>query len=271
MTNIQKRSVEGEFYARVFDAAKRLLLTEDPAEVANAAARIAQAFVDQMSSARDQDKQYWIACTGASIASAVQSSIKTNLYPGGVHAKVYVFPEGGRLQWRITHRGVIELCRRAGMKVSTFALGPNDRIEEANGRVVAFNMDLFNPPATIRDLRGVIVEWVDGRGEVERRLIAGSELAKRCEASKMKGGPWSKWPIEMAIKSAILYYAARGDLRGSEEIDAVIQVEAKEARREAAQLSRPGRSRLLGGPPVVEEQAEEPEVEYVEPHQDQSD
>ena len=124
---------------------------------------------------------------------------------------VWLVPRRGELQWMISHRGLMQLCRRAGYQLSAVTVGTADHIEVEFGEVTEHRAKVGCEPTGIDDLAGVIVSCrrLSDSCVLGRYWLPGSDIRKR---SKVRGaGPvWKDWPLEMAMKSAIKWACARG-------------------------------------------------------------
>jgi recombinational DNA repair protein RecT len=156
-------------------------------------------------------------CSPESIASAVALSALTGLMPGGAMPSVWLVPRAGELQWMISHRGLTQLCRRAGYQLSTCVVGHHDHIVVEFGEVTEHRAKIGSEPLTLDHIAGVIVSCrrlADG-AVLGRYWLPGADIRKRRNAKDYKGRPmasktWDKWPMEMAQKTAIKWACARG-------------------------------------------------------------
>ena len=237
-------------------AAMVALAQGDPERSEAAAARVALAF--QAAASGAPKPEAWRGLDPASIAACVGASIATDLYPGGAMAPVYLVPQGGQLQWRITHRGLCELARRDGYHLRAVPVGRADELEQSFG-LVTDHRQVGPRPSKLADLAGVIV--------VVRHMTTRDEMAffvdhetidARRRSSRMSGrGPWVDWPIEMAIKTSILYLAARGTLPISTGLRDVLEAERVTAAVvEAPEPTRRGKALITQQLDVEPEQAE---------------
>lgn len=147
----------------------------------------------------------------ASLAQCVAVSAATELYPGGPNPPCYIIPQGGRLNWRLSHRGVCILASRAGYHVQAVPVHVEDKIRVSFGQVTEH--EYSDDPISLDDLAGVIVV-VRRIGDPEplvRNWVSVKRILER--KRKTRTGPvWNNWPVEMAMKTAILYTAARGTM-----------------------------------------------------------
>jgi len=208
------------------------LIPGDPALVEASARRLASAFALAVRTAKNPSD--WQGVSVESIREAVRASHETGLYPGGPAPMVYLVPRNGQVSWSLTHRGVCELARRAGMTVRTWPVSRADEIEVEAGLVVRHVQSPDAWPTGLADLRGVIVE-VDGI----RHWAPAAMIGQRAKA-KGAGPVWSSWPIEMAQKTAILWLMRRGVLPAvaglEHEAPEAVEVVAEGPRRGLAEL-----------------------------------
>lgn len=233
----------------------------NPEKAKAAATRIALQFADSVASARRPEA--WKDLSPASIASAVGASMATDLYPGGPMPTVYLIPKAGQLQWRITHRGLCELCRREGYHVRTVAVGREDELEQSLGLVTHHRPADDTIPRRLEDLRGIVVAVRGPDGAELAYYVPRALIEERRAKSDMPNkGPWRDWPIEMAQKTAILYCAARGYLPISSSMQAAMTADPIEVEAVADERPRRGREipRYDQAPEVVEPELE-PELD----------
>ena len=183
---------------------------EDRAKTA--AGRISIAIASARAGARNaSDFDRAAAQSPASLAQCVAVSAATELYPGGPNPPCYIIPQGGRLNWRLSHRGVCILASRAGYHVQAVPVHVDDPLIVAFGQVT--DHEYRDDPMTLEELAGVIVV-VRRIGDPEplvRNWVSIKRILER--KRKTRTGPvWNSWPVEMAMKTAILYSAARGTM-----------------------------------------------------------
>lgn len=258
---MSKTDIARDIQSRASKAAAVALSDLNPEAAKAAAARVGLAFAAAMSASPKPEA--WANLDPASIATAVGASVSTDLYPGGPMPPVYLVPQGGALQWRITHRGLCELCRREGYDVRAVPIGLGDKVRQSFGLVVEHEQSNDPPPRTLEELFGIIVVVRGPRGSELAYLVHRQLIEDRRKVSPAKDrGPWRDWPIEMAQKTAILYLAARGSLPVSTSMRAAFEADPIEVQ---AIAEKPKRGRelpdySLSTPPKVEE----PEREHIE-------
>jgi recombinational DNA repair protein RecT len=267
MSNDNQMTPARQVYATAHRAALVALASGDPERAKAAASRVALAF--QAAASSSPQPAAWANLDPASIAACVGASITTDLYPGGAMPPVYLVPQGGQLQWRITHRGLCELARREGYHLRTVPVGRADELRESFGLVVE-HVAAGPRPQRLADLAGmIVVERHRATGDEMAFFVPGEVIDQRRRKSKMGDrGPWSEWPIEMAAKTAILYLGARGALSISTGMRAALEAEPVEARAEIADRSESRRGKAAlpdysATPPTDADRVEEPE--YADP------
>ena len=184
-----------------------------------ATGRIAASLAASAAAARDPSDFY--DCTPQSVATVVAVSALTGIMPStGGTALAYAVPrrprrnEKPQLQYMLSHRGINALARRSGQTMLAIPVSKRDQIEVVDsGEVVILNRDIDNPPNDYDDLRGVVVvvkEIASGRVTFSG-FVAKTVIDKR-RAMSLSGdrGPWGKWAVEMASKTAMHYAVGRG-------------------------------------------------------------
>lgn len=180
---------------------------------AMAASRVAMAFRQAAATAKDPSALY--RCSGESIGACVAMSAGTGLMPGGAFAQVYLVPKGGTLGWWITHRGIIELARRAGYQIRATPVYHGEAFEfgeDEGGLRIAHtpDIDATHKPETLRGVLVRVYETATHR-QIDALFVNRAEIEKRRMKSQMRdSGPWADWYVEMAIKTAVKYAAGRG-------------------------------------------------------------
>lgn len=211
MTNLQRRNnAPPTLRRRVQHMAGSMLVDLVGEERATeAAARVGMAFAAAHRAARHpRDIE---RCSPESIASAVALSALTGLMPGGPMPSVWLVPRSGELQWMISHRGLTQLCRRAGYQLSTCVVGHHDHIVVEYGEVTEHRAAIGSEPLTIDHIAGVIVSCrrLSDGAVLGRYWLPGADVRKRA-AARGAGPVWKSWPLEMAQKTAIKWACARG-------------------------------------------------------------
>lgn len=178
-----------------------------------AAARVAVAFRAATAAAKDPSSLY--KCSPESVASCMALSAMTQIMPGGPYPGCYLVPKAGALGWWISARGIKTLAQRAGQTIHTFPYFTFDAVD----------IDEFEQTMRLdkgegdRDdyskLMGIVVLVRDATTGAKRAMvnITREQIEKRRKKSTQPNGDsWRDWPMEMALKTAIKYAAARGDV-----------------------------------------------------------
>lgn len=190
-----------------------------------ATGRISAALAASAASARDPSDFY--ECTPESVGTVIAVSALTGIMPAtGATALAYAIPRRARrgekpqLQYNLSHRGINALARRCGQTVLAVPISDRDGIDVTDsGEVVILHRDIDRPPTSYEDCRGVAVivkELATGRvtftGFVPKAVIeprrAMSDSWKNERARSYS--PWTNWPVEMMMKTAIHYAVGRG-------------------------------------------------------------
>lgn len=207
-----------EFFAREVqrEAVAQVAKMMEGPEGKKAANAITMAFVSAIASAK-KPQAYADAATNRpdSIAACISLSMRTKLYPGGPNPDVYLVPQSGELQWRVTHRGIAKTLAREGFHVMAVPVGNADTVRVSMGEVVEHVQHLTDSPQSLNELLGVcvVVRRMGDSAVLARLWTSVSVIDARRKSSRMSNyGPWVDWPIEMAQKTAILYHAARGHI-----------------------------------------------------------
>ena len=190
-----------------------------------ATGRIAAALAASAASARNPQDFY--DCTPPSVATVVALSALTGIMPStGATALAYAIPRRARrgeepqLQYQLSHRGINALARRCGQTVIAVPISNRDEVDvDDSGELVVLNRDFDNPPMSWDDLRGVqilVKELGSGRvtfsGFVPRAVIEPRRAMSDSWSNERARpySPWTKWPVEMAMKTAMHYAVGRG-------------------------------------------------------------
>lgn len=187
----------------------------DSTKAAEAATRVALAFDAARSAAKDPGK--FDHCDDESKALCVADALITGLMPGGPNAEAWLIPRGSKLTFMPSHRGLCKLAIQAGYVVSAVPVHQNDIIDIEVGEVVRHVTDPRRYPTSLDHLLGVIVRVkhadsgsVLGDYWCPHDVIETRRTAKDFRGRKMTGLTWDKWPVEMAMKTAIRWAMARG-------------------------------------------------------------
>jgi recombination protein RecT len=164
------------------------------------------------------------------VAQCIALSAMTNLMPGGPFPEVYINfrhqknPQTGRwdlpgVQWTISYRGMMTLVGRAGYDIEPYTVHDCDDF----GYSLGMNPDLQHVPGDGEHTwdtltHAYVVVWPKGGGRTKFRVIDKAAIEERRARSdsyrrfKRDGTkcPWSDWPVEQAMKTAIRYAVQRG-------------------------------------------------------------
>jgi recombinational DNA repair protein RecT len=222
--------------------------------------------------ARAKDRSAWDRVTPQSVIAAIQWCARHNLHPGASPPVMYLVPQSGELQARITHVGYAVLAARAGVRLRSIPVAVGDHIEVEFGLAVAHRpADLEKEPQRMEDLMGVIVcvDYRDRCGEV-RLWVPRSVIETARNASRSRGGPWQTHPVPMARAAAIRAAARRGDYT----VEGMVIPEEPEVIEATAAPSRPAsalaaaEARMLEGPAELWDAPEALEAAAREPAQE---
>ena len=147
------------------------------------------------------------------------------------------------VQWSASHRGLIQLASRSGYGVKAVSVHAEDE----------FDLDLsaIRPPKhrpgavrTWDNLMGCYVvifrldtgsfvgwEWID-RAQIEARREQSDAWRRGQKQNSQeweRSSPWYKWPVEMALKTAIKWAAARGVLPTDDALGRAMEMDAEDA------------------------------------------
>lgn len=215
-------SVPREWRNKVSNIASSLLTSWVGEERSKeAVGRTAAALSASAASAKDPRDFY--SCTPESIGTVIAVSALTGIMPStGAAALAYAVPQRPRaneppaLQYMLSHRGLNALAARCDKTMIAVPIGHDDEIEvQEDNEVKIIKRDVDNPPATIEELRGVvlIVKSVSSGTIITKQFVPKSTILKRKQVSRSASSsysPWATWPIEMAMKTAMHYAVSRG-------------------------------------------------------------
>lgn len=177
-------------------------------------AMFAAAFQAAASGAKDGGEALYRTAPD-SVAMALVNSIITGIMPGGPSPGCYILPKDGRCQWWLNHRGMIQLARQSGMRVSVRRCYEGDVVdvwEGTNGLEIRLPVPRRDAPESYADLLEVVVIVRDEAGRLVgvERVSKHQIEARRRKSMMANAGPWKDWPLEMADKTAIKYAVNRG-------------------------------------------------------------
>ena len=216
-----------------------------------ASARFGMAMGAVRAGMKDRSREYFDKCCqdSLSLAQAIATSIETDLFPGGPHPPCYLIPQDGRINWRITHRGVAILAAREGLLLKPVPVHVDDHLVVQLGEVIDHKQN--DDAMSLDELAGVcvVVRDMQTGADVARHWVSRKRIEARADKSdsRKKGfGPWKEWDIEMAQKTAILYLAARGAI----PMDSPAWREAVAADYRAADVSEPATMTRIERPAI---------------------
>lgn len=153
-------------------------------------------------------------CDPRSVARALVLSALTGLYPDGVQPEVYLIPRRNKgaleLNWQPSFRGLRKLARRAGYSIRAVPVFAGDSFSYELG--LAPKLQHIPDLAAQRTWETLVAVYVVIREIGEPTIfevMPKADIAKRRQKSASRGGPWSDWPIEMAMKTAVVYAISR--------------------------------------------------------------
>ena len=226
-TEIAERPVNAaaKFRQQVTHIAGSLLrewVGEDRAN--EAIGRIAAALSASAAAAKNPTDFY--ECTPQSVATCIAVSALTSIMPSvGSTALAYVQPQRPRkgeppqLQYSLSHRGLNALAKRSGQMLIPMPIGHSDVIDvNTNGEVAIVSRDIDNPPMSLDELRGVVIVVKDivnyeviFRGWMPvKMIIPRRAMSRSWSGAGRQYSPWTNWPVEMAMKTAMHYAISRG-------------------------------------------------------------
>lgn len=222
MTQITKHKEQSVAFQKTATASAGKLLSQWVGEdrAREATGRMNAALVAVTTAARNPAD--FFACTPESVANAVAIAALTGIMPGGNASTslAYVVPrrprqgEKPQLQYSLSHRGLNAVARRCGQTMIATPISKNDDIDvDEAGEITIFRRDLDNPPQTYDELRGVVVTIKEiATGNItSKNWVPKKLIDPRREMSQAGNkGPWGKWPVEMAMKTAMKYAVSRG-------------------------------------------------------------
>lgn len=184
-------------------------------------------------------------CSLQSVAECVAKSALTGLMPGGVKPTVYLIPRGNRLEWQVSARGLQALAERQGWRSLTARPVHADDHYEV---ILGSDERIVHKPCgkwaeTFGALQGMYVKGTHESGMVVCVDVPIGVIRAR-KAVSQSGSVWSKWPVEMAQKTAVAWAISRGyfgSLEQSTEMSVALSAPADEYREPAPvrQVQRP--------------------------------
>ena len=196
-----------------------------------------------------------IECTGESIARAIVLSAMTGLMPGGPKPSVWLIPRknkhlGGALEvnWQISARGFVRMCRRAGWDMEPVLVFEGERFEVEEGShpklVHVRNLDA---PQTWPAIRyGYVRVFRAGHRDSAKIGFLSKDQIRQRRAKAQDQGFWNEWPLEMSLKT-LCNYAGNRELFPLDD-PARFAIDASER----AELGQAARKELTVGMPAGE-------------------
>jgi len=142
-------------------------------------------------------------CTQNSFLGALMNSAQLGLEPNTPLGQAYLIPYGGKCQFQLGYKGMLELARRAGVTVQVHEIKQNDKFEYQYG----LNPDLKHTP--ILGDRGPTIGyyciWKSKDGAFGFEVASKSDIEKfaKIKSKTYKDGPWQTDFDAMAKKTVI--------------------------------------------------------------------
>lgn len=213
-----------------------------------AISRVAQAFIAAAKMAPDPSALY--NCSAASIGACMILSAEHGLFPGGPSAPVYLVPKGGQLLWWIDHRGILELAKRAGLRVWADVVYAQDEFAYESG----IRMDLVHRPKpgprTWETIVAAYVTVCEDDRLIGIHVLYRDEIEKRHKARSLAiGKSWTSDPAAMCLKSVVKAAVARGvillDSAGQSAMAADAEFTEIPTDTTVEQVPAPARARII--------------------------
>lgn len=142
-------------------------------------------------------------CTQMSFIGALMNSAQLGLEPNTPLGYAYLVPYGGKCQFQIGYKGMLELARRAGVTVQVHEIKEKDQFDYEYG----LNPDLKHKPylgergATI----GYYCIWKARDGSFGMEVASKSDIEKfaKAKSKSYSSGPWKTDFDAMAKKTLI--------------------------------------------------------------------
>lgn len=162
------------------------------------------------------------SCMPDSVVGCMAMSAMTGLFPGGHNPDVWLIPRKSKqhgyklvLNWQISYRGHIRLCRRSpGWDVQAVPVYTPDvftRSRSSSGGAEYHHEPVYDPTgdgdADWEALRGCLIVVQSPTGEKWDFLSKGAIEKRRNKAQDPAN--WNEWPIERAMGTACAYAGQR--------------------------------------------------------------
>jgi len=214
-----------EFEAEVLKAciAQLKAMGHESKTMAAAARRVTMTFVAAVNAAKKPEAL--LSCSYDSMVNCVMMTAVTGLRPGGASQLVYLVPQSGEMQWRISHRGLAALAWDAGFHLMGVPVHKDDEYREVTGEILEHRRT-GHDIKTLDDIAGVyvVIKKVTETGVfvIATPFMTIYEI-KRAKAVSRYGNVWRDWPAAMASKTAIKWAVARATVPiRSDEMSAAI-------------------------------------------------
>lgn len=194
-----------------------------PQKLQESAGRVGLAF--ETARRISKDKTAWDKCSKESVGACIVKCALLELYPGTNPPQVYLVPRGGEMSAEFTHVGWAELARRSGHGLMPVCVYRGDEVELVDGEAKNHRVPIEGRRETYEDLLGVyiVIRRLSDNEVIMRPWCSKATIDAR-KRSKQAGPVWNQWPIEMSMKTAIKWLAARGIMTGIVSVKDLTQV-----------------------------------------------
>ena len=176
------------------------------AKIKAARLMIATAVATVVSTGKPADVDAWRNLSNSSIARATLSLIALNLSPTAAVKEAYLFPQGGELQVRVSPAGLVKLAARSGQIVRLGVVREGDEVDTyTDGEGLHFHHRPVYAGTGERSERRMLGAYCTVRYQGKLASVTfldAAQIKARRQAAK-QDYVWSKWPEEMAKKSAL--------------------------------------------------------------------
>ncbi len=176
------------------------------AKVKAARLMIATAVAQVVSTGKASEIDAWRNLSNSSIARATLSLIALDLSPTAAVKEAYLFPQGGELQVRVSPAGLVKLAARSGQIVRLGVVREGDEFDTyTDGEGLHFHHRPVYTGQGERSERRMIGAYCTVRYQGKLASVTfldAAQIKARRQAAK-QDYVWSKWPEEMAKKSAL--------------------------------------------------------------------
>lgn len=176
------------------------------AKVKAARLMIASVVAGVQATGKQVEVDAWSSLNPSSIARATLSLIALNLSPTAAVKEAYLFPQGGELQVRVSPAGLVKLAARSGQIVRLGVVREGDEFDTyTDGEGLHFHHRPVYTGTGERSERRMIGAYCTVRYQGKLAAVTfldAAQIKARRQAAK-QDYVWSKWPEEMAKKSAL--------------------------------------------------------------------